>query len=74
MGLTSLRKLLGNTWYAQQIMVIPYNHDPINIPTVDAFKEIALYTGTNYLLKNDLLKKDVMNIGVIEDYLVIEVL
>ena len=70
----TVRDFVSRLWYTENMMIIPYKHEPITYPTLDNFRQISIYEGINHTLKdNEILNKWVKSYGVIDSVLIIEV-
>lgn len=74
----TVNQFLDRLWYTTDIVIVPYNHAPIDMPDIDNFKNIALWSGsvnsTRSCLAIQFLQRYVKAYGIIDNTLIIEVL
>lgn len=74
----TLNQFTMNMWYITKIIVMDYNEKMPDNPTIDNLKSKALFSGSQNKLESVTFKSlsnlYVKSYGVIDDYLIIEVL
>ena len=74
----TVNQFLGRLWYTTEIVIVPYNHVPIDTPDIDSFKKIALWNGsvnsTRSCLAIQTLQRYVKSYGIVDNTLIIEIL